>query len=67
MYLIDLFPNISIALKIFLTPSMTVAEAEHRFSLQKRVKNYLRSTMKQARLYGIATLSINNEAGQITD
>ena len=65
MSLIDLFPNISIALRIFLTLPVSVAEAERTFSLKKRVKNYLHSTMKQDRLNGIATLSINNEAGQI--
>ena len=33
--LIDLFPNISIALRIFLTLPMSVAEAERTFTLQK--------------------------------
>src|SRR6218665_2408205 len=40
MSLIDLFPNISIALRIFLIFFVSVAEAKRTFSLQKRVKNY---------------------------
>jgi len=59
MSLINLFPNISIALRIFLTLPVSVAEAEHTFSLQKRVKIYQCSTMKQDRLNEVTTLSFN--------
>jgi hypothetical protein len=37
---------------------VTVASAERSFSKLKLLKNYLRSTMSQERLNGLATLSI---------
>jgi len=67
MSLIDLFSNISIALRIFLTLPVSVAEAERTSSLQKRVKNYQRSTMKQGRLNGIATPSTNCDMARKLD
>jgi hypothetical protein len=55
----EMFSNLIIALRIFLTLPVSVADAERSFSLQKRVKNFLRSTMAQERLNGLAILSIN--------
>ena len=57
----NIFPNISISLRIFLTMPVSVAEGERTFSVQKRIKNYLRSNMKQERLNGLATLAKNND------
>lgn len=51
-------PNIAIALRILLTLPITVASGERSFSKLKIIKNYLRSTMTQERLSGLATLAI---------
>jgi len=48
--LANMFPNLCIALRIFLTIPSTVASAVRSFSTLKRVKNVLRSTMTQQRL-----------------
>ena len=44
-----------------LTISVTVASAERSFSKLKLIKSYLRSTMSQERLNGLAILSIEKE------
>ena len=46
---------------LFLTLPVTVATAERSFSKLKLIKNYLRSTMGQERLSGLAMLSIEND------
>ena len=40
---------------------MTVASAEGSFSKLKLLKSYLRSTMTQERLSGLATIAIEND------
>uniref|UniRef100_A0A8I6X456 HAT C-terminal dimerisation domain-containing protein n=1 Tax=Hordeum vulgare subsp. vulgare TaxID=112509 RepID=A0A8I6X456_HORVV len=57
----DCYPNISIAYRIFFTMPVTVASAESSFSKLKLLKNYLRSTMSQERLNGLATLCIEKK------
>ncbi|KAI8529141.1 hypothetical protein RHMOL_Rhmol12G0203300 [Rhododendron molle] len=57
----DCFPNSWIAYRILLTISVTVASGERSFSKLKQIKNYLRSTMSQERLNGLAMLSIEND------
>jgi hypothetical protein len=52
------YPNVSIAYRILLTVPVTVASAERSFSKLKLTKNYLRSTMSQERLNGLAICSI---------
>ena len=59
MGFVNVYPNISIALRIFLTIPVSVATAERSLSALKRIKNYLRSTMAQDRVNGLATLNIN--------
>ncbi|XP_021762686.1 uncharacterized protein LOC110727435 [Chenopodium quinoa] len=54
----DCYPNVSIAYRILLTMSVTVASTERSFSKLKLLKNYLRSSMSQERLNGLATLCI---------
>ncbi|PIN09162.1 hypothetical protein CDL12_18255 [Handroanthus impetiginosus] len=55
------FPNAYIAYRIMLTIPVTIASAERSFSKLKLIKSYLRSTMSQERLNGLAILSIEKE------
>ena len=54
------FPNGLIALRILLTLPGSVSSAERCFSKWKLIKSYLRPTMSQARLSGLAMLSIEH-------
>ena len=58
---LDCFPNATIAYRILLTIPVTVASAERSFSKLKLLKSYLRSTMTQERLSGLALIAIENE------
>ncbi|KAK4729464.1 hypothetical protein R3W88_022452 [Solanum pinnatisectum] len=58
---LDSFPNAYIAYRIMLTIPVTVASAERSFSKLKIIKSYLRSTMSQKKLSGLAILSIEKE------
>ncbi|KAL0394347.1 UNVERIFIED_CONTAM: hypothetical protein Slati_4400900 [Sesamum latifolium] len=58
---LDCFSNISIACRILLTVPMTVASAEQSFSKLKLLKTYLRSSMSQERLNGLAILCIEKD------
>ncbi|CAN6541615.1 unnamed protein product [Malus baccata var. baccata] len=55
------FPTASIAYRILLTVTVTVASAEMSFSKLKLLKSYLRSTMLQERLNGLALISIESD------
>jgi len=55
------YPNIEIALRIFLTLPVTVASCERSFSKLKIIKNYLRSSIGQDRLSNMAIISIESE------
>jgi len=59
--LADCYPNVAIAYRVLLTVPVTVASAERSFSKLKLIKTYLRSSMSQDRLNGLATLSIEKE------
>ena len=59
--LTEIYPNLWTALRIGLTLPVTVAEAERSFSKLKLIKTYLRSTMAQERLSGLAIISINHK------
>ena len=52
------FPNVWISYRILLTIPVTVTSAERSFSKLKLIKSYIRSTMSQERLNGLAILSI---------
>lgn len=57
----DCYPNVFIAYRILLTIHATVAFVERSFSKLKILKNYLRSTMSQERLNGLAILCIEKD------
>ncbi|XP_078514769.1 zinc finger MYM-type protein 1-like [Lissotriton helveticus] len=63
----DIYPNCVLALRILLTIPVTVASAEHSFSRLKLIKTYLRSTMSQERLSGLALLSIEGDIAATLD
>ncbi|CAM1321433.1 Uncharacterised protein r2_g2982 [Pycnogonum litorale] len=55
------FPNVEIAIRLFLTLMITNCSGERSFSVLKRVKNYLRSTMSDTRLSALSLLSIESD------
>lgn len=65
--LLDLYSNLSIALRLLLTFPVSVASGERSFSALKLIKNYMRSTMGQARLTGLALMSIERDVRQSLD
>jgi hypothetical protein len=67
MGLVALFPNVYVAMRILLTLPITVASAERSFSKLKLIKTYLRSTMSQDRLVGLATVSIEKKIAEELD
>lgn len=60
-------PNLVIALQIFLTLPVSVASGERSFSKLKIIKNYMRSTMTQDRLTGLAVLAIEKDETETLD
>ena len=58
---LESFPNACIAFRILLIIPIIVASAERSFSKLKLLKSYLRSTMLQERLSGLAILLIKKE------
>lgn len=65
--LLDLYPNLSIALRLLLTLPVTAASGERSFSTLKRLKTYLRSTMSQERPSSLAVISIEHEIVETLD
>lgn len=65
--LISIFPNLAVALRIFLTIPVTVATGERSFSKLKIIKNYLRSTMTQKKLSNLSIISIENKTATELD
>ncbi len=63
----DCFPNVSIACRILLTVPVTVTSAERSFSKLKILKNYLRSSISQERLNGLAMLCIEKNMTESLD
>jgi len=55
------YPNLSVLLHIFATIPVTTATGDRAFSALKYIINYLRSTMGEERLNGIAHTSINSD------
>ena len=59
--LITSFPNVHIALRIYLSIFGSSCEGERSFSVLKRIKDYKRSTMGQSRLSALSLLAIESE------
>lgn len=57
----SMLPNIKVLLHILCVLPVTTATVERSFSTLKRIKTYLRSTMGEERLTGLALLNINKE------
>ena len=64
---VDRVNKVCTVLLLFLTIPVTVATAERSFFKLKLIKSYLRSTMGQGRLSGLATLSIENHRARQLD
>ena len=58
---LESFPNACITFRILLIITITVASTKRSFSKLKLIKSYLRSTMSQERLSGLAILPIEKE------
>lgn len=54
------FPNVEIILRIFLSMAVTNCSAERSFSVLKRIKNYMRSTVSNEHLNAFAVFAIEN-------
>ena len=61
------FPNVCIALRIYLTLPVSNCSGERSFSHLKRIKNALRSTMGQDRLTNLTLMNIECEIVQRLD
>lgn len=57
----DIYPNIAKLLYILATLPVSVATAERTFSALKRLKTWLRNSMAQERLTGLALLNIHKD------
>ena len=55
------FPNVEIAIRIYLTIPVNNCEGERSFSTLSRVKNHLRATMSQQRLDALSVMCIEAE------
>lgn len=54
----EIFPNVVIALNIFLSIAFTNCSAKRDFSVLKRIKNYFRANLIQEKLNSLGTLCI---------
>lgn len=67
MGFINIFPNIGVMLRFFLTLPVNVVEDERSFSVMKIIKNYIRSIMFRQRLNGLATFNMNYQIAHVLD
>jgi hypothetical protein len=61
------YPNLEFLLRIYLTIPITNVSAERSFSALKRIKTYLRNTMRQTRLTSLALIHIEKELSNSLD
>ena len=55
------FPNVEIALRMYLVLMVTNCSSERSFSKMKLIKNRLRASMRNERLSNLALLSIESD------
>ncbi|XP_017474754.1 PREDICTED: uncharacterized protein LOC108365266 [Rhagoletis zephyria] len=55
------YPNVEIALRMFVSIPISNCSAERSFSVLKRVKNYLRSSLSENKLNALALLTIESD------
>ena len=58
----DAYPNISVLLKIAGTVAVTPCECDRSGNVLKRLNTYLRASMRQERLSGLALMHINYDS-----
>ena len=63
----QLLPNLYAVLKVLLTMPVSTASAERSFSGLRRLKTYLKSTMSEQRLTGLALMHIHRSQNIDTD
>jgi hypothetical protein len=63
----DSFPNVEIALKLFVSIPCSNASGERSFSVLKRVKNYQRTSLSNEKMSSLALMSIENNLLQCMD
>jgi len=59
--MLSTFPNVAIALRIYLTLPINNCEGERSFSTLTRVKSHLQNTMGQERLVALSLLCIESD------
>lgn len=57
----DIYPNIHLALSFICVLPVSVASSERAFSTLKRLKTWLRSTMRQERLVALALMHVHQD------
>ncbi|KAK0146901.1 repressor of the inhibitor of the protein kinase [Merluccius polli] len=57
----DFYPNVHTVIKVLLTMPVSTASAERSFSCLRRLKTYLRNTMTDKRLSGLALMNIHHD------
>jgi hypothetical protein len=63
----DVFPDVEIALRIFLSTPVSTASNERTFSTMRHVKSYLRSVMSDERLSSLCLLAIEKNVARNLD
>ena len=63
----DTFPNVEIALRMYLTLMVTNCSGERSFSKLKLIENRLRTSMTQKRLVNLAIMSIESDVMRSLD
>ena len=63
----NIFPNLSISLRMFLAAPATVASAKRSFSKFKLIRHYFRCNIDQDRLTNLAGLSIESDIAKQID
>lgn len=64
---VEIFPTIHGLLRILATLPLSVASAERTFSTLRRIKSWLRSTMSEDRLVGLALMNVHRDIELIVD